>query len=824
LTTQYLFLGRDSELATLRHAYAAVVAARGPRVALLRGEPGIGKTALMTQFLKWAADEGARTLEGGCTEVALVPYQPFIEALRGSGLEMPPRPSSGTDSDRFLFFNAVAAALATASETRNVVLALDDLHWADPHSLELLEHLVGSASLARVMVVGTYRDTDVVEGAGAGRRLGHLVAHPTATVIDVPGWNAAEIVDHVSAVLGHERDDAGALATALLRETDGNPFFVGELVRHIVESGRLPDAGAGIELESMRLPDSVREVVLARVARVGNDAMRVLSTAAVVGPRFDAALLASVAGIHPDAATDALERAAQVALVRATGSGQHLFTHALVRHALYDDLTAVRRSREHVRVGDVLERRFAEVAAEHAAELAHHFVAGRDSRAVEYARRAGEAALAALAPQDALRWYGIAFELSDLPADRMRALLGLGDAQRQAGVAEFRTTLLAAAELAMDLGDNGVLTAAALANSRGFASMTGAADDERVHVLEAAVGAIKPDDKLGGGDRARLLALLALELGWGYDATRLRELSDEALAIARATGDPAVVRDVLARRVMAIWSPASLAERLANTSELERTSRVSGDVIGEFWACFYRVAVSLEAGDGKELRRCFARANQLADEVGQPLLRWTMQVTNSWVTLLDDEVEAAEALANDALETATQLGQADALPIYAALLFGIRWRQGRLAELIRLMEAGVRNFPDMPTYQATLAWTYSESGRVDDARPLLRAALERGFAAPELVWLVTAALWAHVAATAGDTDAAGALYELLLPWREQTVFSGANAHGPVAYYLGRLAKVIGRPDDARLHLEAAIALANDIGAPFFRELAQRELA
>ena len=810
-------LGRERELSAIRSAFNAVVDGHGPRLVLLRGEPGIGKTALMDEFLRSVVGD-ARTLTGGCTEVSLVPYQPFIEALRGSRLQMPDRPATGTDSDRFLFFNAVADELAQAAASMPVVLGLDDLHWADPHSVELLEHLLRTPALARALIIGTYRDTDLVDVGGGGRRLAQLASQPATDVVDVPGWTADEIAAYLRAVLDDVPAAAGSIARGLVQETGGNPFFVRELVQHMVDTNRLNSVVLATDIGLMRLPDSVRDVVLARVSSVGDDALRVLSTAAVVGTRFDATLIATVSGIHPDAASDALERAAQVALVKSSDGTQHAFTHALVRHALYDHLSAVRRSREHVRVGDALERRFAEMAAEHAAELAHHFIAGRDQRAAEYARRAGDAALGALAPQDAVRWYSIAFELSQRSDDRARALLGLGDAQRQAGVAEFRTTLLAAAELAIDLGDIATLTAAALANSRGFASMTGAADDERVHVLETALASL-PDDRAHAADRARLMALLALELGWGYDVARVRTLSDEALSIARGLDDPAVVRDVLARRVMAIWSPSSLDERVANTAELERTSRASGDIVGEFWACFYRVAVSLEAADGKELRRCLERANELADAIGQPLLRWTMLVTRCWVTLLHGDVDAAEAMAEAALEQGSALGQADALPIYAALLFGIRWQQDRVSELLRLIQAGVRNFPDMPTYQATLGWAYVESDQVDDALPLLHAAAERGFVAPELVWLVTTTLWATVAAAGADSEAAATLYDLLLPWREQTVFSGANAHGPVAYYLGVLARVLGKDADAAAHFKLAAQKADAIGSSFFKRLA-----
>jgi tetratricopeptide (TPR) repeat protein len=600
------------------------------------------------------------------------------------------------------------------------------------------------------------------------------------------------------------------LAAALVGETGGNPFFIGELLRHLHDTGER-------DLDAAGVPDSVREVVLARIGRTGDDALPVLAAAAVIGPQFEPAFLADVTSISVEDVEDVLARAAEVALVRPAGPGFR-FAHALVQHALYDNLSAARRARLHSRVADLLENTDGAAAPDRASAVAHHLIAAHDpvaaARAAEYARRAGDHALDSLAPEEAMRWYGIALDL--LPGDptpgRLACLVGLGDAQRQTGFPGFRATLLEAARLAIANNDTDALVDAALANNRGFASRTGGLDNERVAVLEAAVDAVGPD---ATARRARLLALLAVEICWSDQSARRRGMADEALAIARRLGDPAVLAEVLQRRIMAIWGPSTLGERLLETAELEQLGRDEKDHVATYWASFFRMTVALEAVDFAESERCHRQANALADEIGQPLLRWNMIVSNSWWTLLGGDTAGAEQLAHDALDLGNALGQSDALPIFGTLLYGVRWHQGRLGELEGLLASGVRDTPELTAYRAALGLVLVAAGKHAEAADALASAHAAGFTAPDLVWLVTLTSWAEVAVAVGDRNAAAALYDLLAPWHGQVVFSGANIHGAVDYYLGVLAAMLDRTDAARAHLNEALRMHDAIGAPFY---------
>jgi hypothetical protein len=818
------FVGRRAERNALGELFTDVANGNGPRLALVGGEPGVGKTALILDAAE-AAGDAALVLSGGCTDVALAPYQAFAEALGGQ--EFLPRetgaaPRGDAEADRYRFFGSVASRLSELAQDRPVVLLLDDLHWADLNTLELIHYLVRTDELKQLLILATYRDTDMLALGQRGAALRDLEAESGALAIRLVGWTPDDVLEYLGATVDEQLVNRDALARALVEESNGNPFFVGEMIRHLVELGATGVADSLIDLRAAGLPDSVREVVLARVGRTGQNTMRLLSMAAIIGPQFDAAFLAAAVNEPLDEVTSVLENAADALLLRRTeGPGWYRFAHALVHHTLYDELSGLRRSRLHERVAGALEDDGATSIGSRAGELAHHLLATHDpalvTRAATYARRAAEWSLEALAPDEAIRWYQAALDaLAAAPADvrpeMARCLAGLGDAQRQAGRPEFRQTLLDAAHLAQEAGDREALVAAALANNRGFASQTGAADTERIAVLEAALAAT---DK-GGADRARLSVLLALETSWTLDTTRRTTLADDGLRIARQIGDARVLAEVLQRRVMATWGPATLVERLAETAELEARARALDDPVTEFWACFYRTTASLEAADRAESERCLNRALALADDIGQPLLRWTMTVTRSWWALASGDIAEAEGLADEALQLGTALGQADAFPIYGTLLFGVRWQAGRLAELVRLLAAGLRATPDLPAYQASFALAALEAGQLDEARAALAAAASSGFVSPDLVWLVTMSMWAEVAARLDETSAAARLYDLLLPWSEQVIFSGAGIHGPVAHYLGLLAAALGRPEQAAAHFRAAADLSERAGTPLLQ--------
>jgi predicted ATPase len=275
-------------------------------------------------------------------------------------------------------------------------------------------------------------------------------------------------------------------------------------------------------------------------------ASEVLLLAAVIGRDFDLGILATVSPLAEDEVLGAIDGATTARLVDETGIDGYRFAHALVRSALYRTIGSSRRSRLHRRVAEAIERR----RPDDVTALAYHFAeAGEDqrARAVHYAARAGDQAMQRLAHDQAIYFYERGLELAkglrpDDPSARCELLASLGEAQRNAGVPEYRESLLEAARTAERLGDTPRLVRAALANNRGWASSAGAVDHDRVAMLEAALRALAPDDS---AERASLLALLAAELLYAGDRVRRIRLRDDALAMARRVGDPATLAHVL---------------------------------------------------------------------------------------------------------------------------------------------------------------------------------------------------------------------------------------------------------------------------------------
>ena len=449
--------------------------------------------------------------------------------------------------------------------------------------------------------------------------------------------------DLLEATAGHELEaDGRLLRDLLLAETDGNPFFVTETLRHLAETGSIRrDADgrweASADLQHVGLPMTVREVVRRRVAHLGPEVQRILGLASVVGREFDLDVVAAIAEIDDDAALEALELATAAALVQPVDDRpeRYTFVHALIEHTLYEDLSPPRRRRAHRRVVDALTSLLGPDPADRIGELALHWEAAdpEGDEAVDYATMAGQHAMHHLAPQEGLHWFGKALRLLDAHVDadprrRCHLLVELGVAQRDTGDGTSRDTLLRAAALARELDAAGLLVRAALSNTRGWASAAGSVDQERVEVLEAALVAVGPDDS---AERARLLATLGAETSYASSWEHRLALSDEGLAVARRVDDADALSYVLARRAHSIWVPETLPERLANTAEnVELTAR-SANPTDRFWAAFYRIAALTCAGDGREIDAHLATLHSIADEVGLPLLRWEDTTQHAWV-------------------------------------------------------------------------------------------------------------------------------------------------------------------------------------------------
>ena len=854
-------VGRELPRERMLDALKAASTGSGRRVLLLSGEPGIGKTTLAGDVAQRAHADGATVLYGRCDEDLGMPYQPFVEALGGyianapddtiTGLDerrlselgrllphvrarapqVEAPASTDPDAERYLLFGAVTAVLAEVAAATPVVLVLDDLHWADKPTVLLLRHLVTTLDEAAVLLIGTYRDSDLTVDHPLTEVLPGLVQEPGVDRIVVDGLDDLGVVALLEGMAGHELGRDGiALAHAVRRETDGNPFFTGEMLRHLADTGVIQQQDgrwvATVQLADLGLPESVREVVGQRVRRLGEAAQHVLTIASVIGRDFDIGLLARVAERDEHDARAALEAAlaAQIVTEVEAEPDRCTFTHALVQHTLYDGLSASRRARIHRRIGELLETELGDDPGERIGELAHHWLVATKpieaGKAAGYARRAGQRALGALAPDEAIRWFRQALELLDAEPDvdatqHLDVLIGLGDAQRQAGDPGYRETLLDAAEEASRLEDTDRLVAAALANNRGRASRSGAVDEERIAMLERALAAVGSADS---HERALLLATLGAELTFGVDLQRGRVLAAEAEVLARRLGDDTTLLRVLNLTYLSRWVPDGLARSIEASEEAVALAERVRDPVARFWAALNRVYAMTSAADRDEVDEALATSQALADEIRQPFLTaWALQVRCPFV-LLSGDVDEAERIAGDALQINLDSGQPDAFAAYGANLGGIRLHQGRVDELLPLIAEVVADNPGLPGFQASYPMLLCECGRPEAARPLFDAARAEDFhhAAYDYLWLPMTVLWADTAAWLGDVPGAEVLHERLAPFAEQGVTTSATYLGTVAMYVARLAGVLGRHDEAIGFFEQAHAQLRAFGAPFWQ--------
>ncbi len=861
-------IGREAELATLGSAAKRVSSGEGREVVLISGEPGQGKTTLVSELAGQCHETGMTVLFGRCDEEVGAPYRPFAEALshyvahvqaevlqthvaaHGGELvrlvpalhqrlgELPALQVTDADTERYLLYAAVVELLEQASVQAPVVLVLDDLHWADKPSLQLLRHLVANTSAARLLVLGTYRDAELSSSHPLSEALATLHREPAGlSSIEIKGLDDSGVIAFMESAAGHELDDAGVnLAHDLYRETDGNPFFVAEMLRHLSESGAIyQDAATGrwttADQEGrLALPHSVRAVIGTRVSRLGDQATKALSTASVIGRDFDLNLLAIATSMDEDDLIDLLEGAQRSAVVlEVLGSpGRYSFSHALIQHTLYEDLGETRRARIHRTVGEAIEHLYGGAIDVRIGELARHFLLATSptdsDKAVSYARRAGEAALSALAPDDAVRFFTQALELSSQTRTldsgaRIDLFIALGTAQRQAGIPDFRATLLDAAHQAKSQGDADRLAKAALANSRGFFSSLGQLDVERIDVLEAALVALP---KLGSPERARLLATLCSELTYYGSLERRLELADEAKSIARGLGDASTLVDVINRCATALLAPSTVATQFEDVSEAMMAARDLDDPSALVRTAQVGYTIAIRSGQFDLANERLGIQRDLAVSLKQPARLWSANYYRASHAMVHGDIEEAEGLAAAALEIGTASGQPDAVAFYGSQLMYIRYMQGRLAELIPLITEVADQNPSVPSFRAALAVAYLEGGDEIAAGQIIDEAASGAFSfAEDISWHDTMALYSWVAIELHNGAHAEPLFERLAPFHWQVPHDGIIPLGPIAMYLGGLATVLGRYDEAERYFEEAAEL-NGRGRMRFSE-AQTDL-
>ncbi|MEO8411252.1 MAG: AAA family ATPase, partial [Propionivibrio sp.] len=546
------FIGRQRELDALLAALERAVAGQ-PAIALLTGEPGIGKTQLAQEFAAQAARREVLALWGRCPEQpGAPPYWPWLQMIRrylaacdgaelaatlGSAAtyiatldpELRDRIADGTalpveeiDSAkaRFRLFDSLAGFWRRAAARQPLLLLIDDLHLADAASLHLLEFVMAELGDSRMLLLGTYRDAEVGRQHPLSATLAELQRHLPVQRLLLGGFSPAESAQFVAESMGVASSELTAM---LYDKTGGHPLFLVELTRDFQQNRGISPTTQRLDMS--RVPQGVREVIGTRLNRLTPACVNVLHNAAVFGRTFRRDLLRRMLDDRPeDDGRVALDEAQAAGLIEARGEPESCqFSHALVRDVLYDELPAVQRARLHRKIGEVLEECFAADLTAYLSQLAYHYHAAGPcgdlaaaAKAIDYATRAAERAMAMQAYEEASRQYLRACTAlsagTAADAPRCRLLLGLGKAQNSAGDStQALATFSEAAACARRLGDASLLASAAI--GFGEAQWRLASDGERaVALIREALALAEAAEATDGSERAALLTALCQAL------------------------------------------------------------------------------------------------------------------------------------------------------------------------------------------------------------------------------------------------------------------------------------------------------------------------
>jgi len=849
-------VGRAGEQQVLARAWERVKAGER-QIVLLAGEPGIGKTRLASEAALVCHADGATVLLGTCDEDCNPPYQPFVEALRhyvthapeallqahghehkgeltrlipelGKRVaELPPPQVAEAETERYLLFEAVTGLLSAASQEAPIVLILDDLQWAGTPELVLLKHVLRSPMPLRLLIVVTYRDTDLTRTHPLTAALADLRRETGVERIALHGLDEAAVVALMTAAAGHELEQPGlVLAHAIHEETEGSPFFIGEILRQLSESGaifqeenRWTYKG---DIAGLGIPEGIKEVIGRRLSRLSEETNKVLHLAAVIGRQFDVALLTRVADMPEEAILDALDAAAALVAEVPGSVDRFAFSHALIRTTLYEELNASRRARLHRRVGEALEELTGANPETRIDELAHHWLAatqvGDQTKAIRYARQAGDRALANLAFEEAAAHFERALavlEPRDEDGMRLRCdlMLALGDVQRRAGNPSYLETAAKAVDMARGVGDGERLALAVLGHARagGWIANTSVVDEGLLALYEEASTVLPEADNLL---RARVLGQLAAQLTFSPERERRHALSRESVAIARRLGDPLGLGQVLNLRLYAINDPFTLAERLDLTAELAALAVRVGSSELSWLAAYHRAGALLESGDIVAAEQSLAEVGRLGGELRQPFYMQRAQMARAMLAIMRG-APGAEAKAVAAFELGMAAAQFDAADAFGAQIYTVRLYQGRLGELLDILRANADAQPHIPAWRAVLARAYCDTDQMAEARAQVDALRVSGFDyPPNLQWTGIVVALSEAVSDLRDRPAAAELYERMRPIAKQAeaFVIDVNSQGSYGLFCGMLAACLQRWDDAERHFTDALEMNERLGA------------
>ncbi|MET3597077.1 class 3 adenylate cyclase/tetratricopeptide (TPR) repeat protein [Mesorhizobium shonense] len=853
------FVGRANEIGMLLDRWELVKSGQGQAV-FVSGEAGIGKSRLVEAFEERLHENRHELIRLQCSPYhATSAFYPIIQRLgRFAGFSATDNQAARADKlrtivqrygekplevgsiyaellsldlgDEFkpldlppqqrkeLIVRTLSNRVLLAAKIAPVLLVVEDAHWIDPSTDEVLKEIVGRLHGAAILVVVTHRPEWVADWAAG------LAQATTLAIGRLTRQHMRELIESILA------DVPDQLAETIAKRTDGVPLFVEELTRSIIESGK----AASLNVE---IPDSLQGSLMARLDRLSAAAKEVAQIASVIGREFERGLLSKVAGRDERALDGALHQLMSTQLVVVGGILRDalVFRHALIQDTAYQSLLSRRRRHYHEAIAKVLIDEYPDLAVTQPELIAQHFVkAQQDELAFPYWMRAGERALGRSANYEAVDHFQNALAITEnLPAGPARkeevleATLKLGEALSAAGrlsdsLAKYKLT----ADLAREAEDNKTFVRAALGFD-GAQFLSSKPLGESLDLLTEAMTKIDPDDLRS---RCQLLTRLARAHFYVGDRRNSTKCYKEGVDLARRLGDKTSLFELTVLPFLTpttIQSGAEADERIARVDELKRLSADinDDDVRGRAFAL--DVYVSTELGNRARADSAVDGLEELGTERQRLNILWLARNARAMMAIIDGRFANAEALAGEALTLGRQTHGVEVEGVYGMQMFTIRREQNRLSEVAPVMKRFIEEDPDGTIWLPGFALIAADLGFGDAARRRLNELAQTGFMMPlDARRSTSLSLLAEVAVSLDDSAAARTIYDLMLEYKDMTITAGVATvcFGAASRYLGMLSATLGDFARASDHFEHAVEMNAAIGSRPWLAHAQAEYA
>ena len=848
----HMFIGRQQEMSTLIATLDEALAGRG-QVAMLAGEPGIGKTRLAQELGLHGESLGAQVWWGRCYEhVGAPPYWPYVQPIRayiqdaeadqlraqmGPGaadiadvvpevlaklpdLEMPA--VLDPDQARFRLFDSFTTFFKNVAQVQPILLVVEDLQWADKPSLLLLEFLASQMADSQLMVLGTYRDAELTRDHPLSQTLAQLHRSPVFHSTVIGGLDSGDVSLFLQAASGREASQG--LADAIYAHTEGNPFFMSEVIRLLVDRGELEEVSTTGGPVTLGIPQGVREVIDQRLGRLSENCIQALTTASVIGRQFDFRLLRTLsAEITEDEVLKAIDEAVSSHLIEESEglADSYQFSHAVVQQTLAEELTTSRKTRMHARIAETLEGIYAGDEEAHAAELAYHFAESQTvlgtEKLVLYCLMAGEKALDVYAYEEGLIHFqnGITAQ-SGQQTDDDTAKLWAGLGRCQVATLPLHQLEMAVASLrkAFDYyAETGNSDQAVAIAELPFPSSAGR-DYGVLQIIERALALVPPTSRHAGRLLARYGLLQGIEKA-NYEGSR--DALAQALDIAKGERDTALaVRTLVSTaEVEAFFFHYSeaLSKSLEAIGLLPEIDDPRSETMAYFWAGNSSIS---HLGDPSEGERYIEKSIAAAERLRHHFYLGRSLNQMCFLSYRKGEWQAARDYSNRGLAASpreTRLLHTRMILEYEVgnSSEGDTYLQ-RLLQVMRLTAPGPAYEYAFPAMSLPMAARISGNlSWIDEAEKAANHVLSSPSVTPMVAAMVSTGL-AISAVQRGDVSSAQKLYAAKEP---PETFGGLGPQ--INRTIGLLAQTAGNIDEAFGHFEDALAYC--LKAGFRPELA-----